>query len=314
MSPFHRVLTAFLLLIGLLAPAAQAADDPCANQRNAKPAATNAIGRELAGRHSHGLLWKIERAGTAPSHLFGTIHLDDPRVTNLPSAVIRPLVESKSYNGEVVLDPRAVAYYTQSMYFEGTHSLRELLPQSLFEKTAQILTDYGVPHGAAERLKPWAAFTLLGRPKPTGDMTLDALLQDTAERKGIPVYGLETIEELVATLDGIPMRDQVEILKDTVCNRALIEAQTVELTDRYLEHDLAGMMAVSRQYEPEDKALYEAFMKRLVTDRNRRMVERMQPRLAEGGAFIAIGAMHLPGVDGLLQLLEERGYRVTAVY
>jgi hypothetical protein len=44
------------------------------------------------------------------------------------------------------------------------------------------------------------------------------------------------------------------------------------------------------------------------------MVERLRPRLAEGGAFVAVGALHLPGEEGILRLLERQGYRVTRLY
>ena len=60
--------------------------------------------------------------------------------------------------------------------------------------------------------------------------------------------------------------------------------------------------------------LTEIFQKRLIIDRNQRMVERMHKRLEEGNAFIAVGALHLPGEKGILRLLEHRGYRVRSIY
>jgi uncharacterized protein len=51
-----------------------------------------------------------------------------------------------------------------------------------------------------------------------------------------------------------------------------------------------------------------------VAERNLRMVERMTDRLAEGGAFVAVGALHLPGERGILNLLAGRGYRISRVY
>ena len=58
----------------------------------------------------------------------------------------------------------------------------------------------------------------------------------------------------------------------------------------------------------------ELFDRRFITERNHLMVERMRPRLAEGGAFIAIGVLHLPGEEGILALLKNQGYEVSAVY
>ena len=56
------------------------------------------------------------------------------------------------------------------------------------------------------------------------------------------------------------------------------------------------------------------FEQRLIIDRNRRMVERMDKLLRQGNAFVAVGALHLPGAHGILQLLSDEGYQVTRVY
>ena len=63
-----------------------------------------------------------------------------------------------------------------------------------------------------------------------------------------------------------------------------------------------------------DRRVAQLFTSQVVVNRNRRMLERMQPRLREGNAFIAVGALHLPGKDGLLTLLRNKGYRVSPVY
>ena len=60
--------------------------------------------------------------------------------------------------------------------------------------------------------------------------------------------------------------------------------------------------------------LASRFKKRLLIDRNYRMVRRMRPRLMEGNSFIAVGALHLPGAEGIIHLLEKEGYRVSPVY
>jgi uncharacterized protein YbaP (TraB family) len=60
--------------------------------------------------------------------------------------------------------------------------------------------------------------------------------------------------------------------------------------------------------------LAERFRRTAIDERNRRMAERMGPLLAEGGRFIAVGALHLPGPGGLLQRLSDQGYRVRPVY
>jgi uncharacterized protein YbaP (TraB family) len=87
------------------------------------------------------------------------------------------------------------------------------------------------------------------------------------------------------------------------------------MKDAYLRRDIEHIFRMMRAAErPDVRALREKIDKRLLDDRNRRMVERMLPRFDDGGAFIAIGAAHLPGENGVLALLEGRGYGVTRIY
>jgi uncharacterized protein YbaP (TraB family) len=60
--------------------------------------------------------------------------------------------------------------------------------------------------------------------------------------------------------------------------------------------------------------IIDKFMGYIVDQRNLTMLERMKSRLKEGNAFIAVGALHLPGERGLLKLLEQEGFKVTAIY
>jgi uncharacterized protein YbaP (TraB family) len=104
------------------------------------------------------------------------------------------------------------------------------------------------------------------------------------------------------------------MLRDTLRfhPQLLNEFETIIRT--YLARDVAALLALDEKFKSENPALKQAIMHRLLGQRNRRMVERMQPRLKEGNAFVAIGAGHLPGEDGVLHLLEQAGYQITRIY
>ncbi len=89
-----------------------------------------------------------------------------------------------------------------------------------------------------------------------------------------------------------------------------------EMRGAYLDQHPARIFELMQaQQTGFDPALTETFTARLLDARNVRMAERMQPQLAEGGAFIAVGALHLPGESGILKLLlEDRGYQLTRLY
>ena len=89
----------------------------------------------------------------------------------------------------------------------------------------------------------------------------------------------------------------------------------MELRQAWLQRDLARLVAInSAALRDSDPQLATLFNQRIILDRNRRMAERLESRLHEGGRFIAVGALHLPGEQGLLELLEQRGYRLTRLY
>ena len=113
----------------------------------------------------------------------------------------------------------------------------------------------------------------------------------------------------------LSIEDQVKFLKETLDQLPVTERLFGEVHEVYLAHDLTRLAGLRQQYASRDNAqLEEGIMEELVDTRNARMAERMVPYLEQGGTFIAVGALHLPGQGGILQRLRERGYRVTAVY
>ena len=95
----------------------------------------------------------------------------------------------------------------------------------------------------------------------------------------------------------------------------MVQRLANELLDAYKQRDLGAMLAINKQaMDAGDQRLARDFQRRLIIDRNRRMADRMQQYLKEGNAFVGVGALHLPGEQGLLELLEQRGYSVRAVY
>jgi uncharacterized protein len=86
---------------------------------------------------------------------------------------------------------------------------------------------------------------------------------------------------------------------------------------RYAEVDIGGSLAWLRATEPIPGVVQAqvppAFLDRLITQRNKRMRDRALPLLKRDGAFIAVGAAHLPGKEGLLFLFEKEGYEVETI-
>jgi uncharacterized protein YbaP (TraB family) len=146
---------------------------------------------------------------------------------------------------------------------------------------------------------------------------LDFMLQRMAVTQGKTTHALESVDEQVSAFENMSEQEQLALLRHAVETHHELKAQTEKLLQAYLQRDLASMWQLGEAdivARPELRPLKQVFDQRLLYDRNARMVFRMQPQLKSGGAFIAVGALHLYGDRGVLSLLARDGYRVTRVY
>ena len=214
---------------------------------------------------------------------------------------------------EALPDFEQLTLFSQSMFFNDGTLLSSLVDKPIYENTKQILAAYRLGADAVSVMKPWAAFLLMNYPPDEGE-PLDMVLLSLAKQNGSQVAGLETLKEQGELFSGLTIPEQVKLLTDTVCHYDLVEQDFQAMKAFYLKRDLGGLYNYVQRYSMEDKPVYEKLMKKLIEDRNYIMAERMRPILKKGNAFVAIGAMHLAGKEGVLALLEKQGYSVSAVY
>lgn len=283
-------------------------------------AATEAAPPPSPPSYDKGLLWKVETKGRrAPNYVFGTIHVSDPRVTNLPKPVREALDGAENLSLEIDFTMWS-DYDARQLRLPGKKRLSEILGDDLFARVRKHVHKHLAESSEFERVKPWVAMMALtyspaDRKGSDGRPILDLLLRDLALARGIPVFGLETNEEHANVFDKMPMAAQVKLIRRTLAGLGTTEAQLERVIRIYLDRDLARILAHSETIkgEDDDEAM-NAMYKRLLDVRNRLMVRRMHHLMREGGAFVAVGAAHLPGEKGVLHLLARRGYRIERVY
>ncbi len=270
----------------------------------------------LGQRFDSGLLWRVEGGGVAASHVFGTVHVADPRVTRLPQPVARAFEEARSLTVEVALDPSSFLSLANRMLFLDGRDLPGAVGPDLYAKAAVVTGKLGLPEPAVRLFKPWALAILLSVPPQNPEDVLDLVLARTARERGKPVHELETLDEQVEVFDGMSDADQVLLLARAVAEYEQMPRLVGRMVEAWLARDLGAMRRIGDEAagSAEARRLYDAFSRRLLNERNARMARRMQPQLKEGGAFVAVGALHLHGEAGVLAELERRGWRVTRVY
>jgi len=264
-------------------------------------------------KYTQGLLWKVSKAGIQSSYIFGTIHVADENILSLPAVVSAALDSCNIFVMETLPDSAQILSFFNMMYFSDGNRLTEMLSKQLFEKTVEILSAYHLPEEAVAVMKPWAAFLIMNYPPNMGTV-LDLELLRIAQNNGNEIYGLETLEEQGDVLNGMDYEAQIRLLTDSVCHYNIVIEDFEKMKIFYRNRDLQGLFAYSNRYSISNDAVYEELLEKLLTKRNYIMAERMQPMLKDGNAFIAIGAMHLPGDEGVLHLLMQRHYDISLVY
>jgi hypothetical protein len=276
---------------------------------------TGAFAAAAADPFDSGLLWRVERAGVTSSYLFGTMHSDDPGVVKLPKPVQRAFDQAQGLTLEVVLDPRSLLSMASALLMTDGNTLESVIGRRLYERTVAVMSKRGMPEMLVANMKPWAVAVMLMTPAGNNGVVLDHVLYQSAVAAGKKVHGLETVAEQMGLFDDLSHKDQIALLEDTLDNLDIIGQMLDELLIAYLDRDLKRLLELNEaSMRDSDPLLAETFNRKVIVERNYRMAERMQSRLSEGKQFIAVGALHLAGEQGLLKLLSERGYRLSRIY
>jgi hypothetical protein len=330
----HGLLWLAMALAGLPAPAAMASEPACrgrdmlAELAGSDPEAHARLSRAAAAAsNTEALLWRIEKPGLAPSHLLGTVHLSDDRVAKLSPKVMAAIGAARAMALEVAdLSPAAMAKalgQTAGLFvYAGERGLADALEPEELEKAKALLLRSGLPGEFAAKVRPWLVFMLLStsdcerRRTGAGLPVLDMRLAEEGRRRRIRVVGLETLEGQLRMLAAIPEAQQVAMLKATLKlidrRNDLMETMLLLYVRRQMglaipfQHELARRAGVA-------EGAYAAFESELIVRRNAGMAAAARPLLEQGGAFIGVGALHLIGPTGLVELIRAAGFTVSAV-
>lgn len=282
--------------------------------------------------NGQGVLWKVEYGGRAPSHILGTMHSANERVLDLPAAARAAFEASDTLALELVLSTpeagyRAHAAMLQNLVLTDGRTLDQIIGAERFEQVAGILARNQVPRHISRFITPAAAYQLMHVPEQVLDADgypvrpLDMQLEIDARDAGKRVLPLEFLREQTELFEGNDEDADVRLLLglvDIAQRHGGLEeyfaAKTELMVDLYESEDIAAILEIgSPPLPPEERAQAADALNKILFRRNARMVQRMDPLLARGNAFIAIGAGHLPGRKGIVNMLVQRGYKVSRV-
>lgn len=257
-----------------------------------------------------GLFWKLESPGGLTSYLFGTIHTDDSRVAEISPIVIAAIKQVDIFVMEVAenRDPSVM------MLKEG--NLASLLTEAEFEQVRE-LADFHVMHlGAAMQMKPWLLAVVFDLPKPQTPFAQDNLLMAKSEESAKEVLGIETAAEHFGVMDDFSLEEQMVMLR-AVLKRTQVhkEADFERLMAAYLEGDSDKITALDEQITGGmlPKELWVKMRDRLLDKRNVVMAERTIKVANDKPVFVAVGASHLAGDNGLIAAFKKAGFKLSVM-
>jgi uncharacterized protein len=269
-------------------------------------------------RFGRGLLWRVTNPKARPSHVYGTIHVTDARLAELPAAVRRRFDAAKSLMLEFVPDPYARERFLEAAMFLDRQTLEDKIGREDFERALEQLAPIGLPREVVNKLKPWGVLlNLRNAGRAEHGTPLDAQLLELARTRRVPYDQIEGVEEQIFTFDEFPMDSQVALLKHSLAHGAELAELAERTLEAYLRSDLAAIWRLREAFVARYPAIasHQAVMtKRVIHDRSVVMAFRMQRQLRRGDAFVALGALHLYGEQGVLALLEQDGFRARRVY
>ena len=272
--------------------------------------------REIKNLFKTGVLWEVVTPDNKKNYLFGTIHSQDYLVSKYPPEVGLALINSKKLLLEVIPDNVANIMYENRMYYKNNMQLNDILDKVFFVELKEQLKSYNLTatqFNNIKYLKPWAAFNIIGRPRPVRAPSLESNLFRLAQEKMLKIESLETMDEIISSLEKLSQDDQIYILKDTICNHKTIIRGTKELVELYFKRDIAGIQDFNNQRHINNDT-YERFIQIMLYDRNKKILEKIKNEFTKGDIFVALGISHLIAENGLLEILINQGYTLKVLY
>lgn len=268
-----------------------------------------------------GLLWEISGNGLKQkSYLYGTMHVSDERVFNFPSSFKAAFDSCRTFAMELDLDsaqnPANALKLMQYMLMTDGKTLKDLLSKKEYKTVEKFFEKHSpTPLNMLTMMKPIFLISIVetAKPKPSGERTepLDKYLATLAKNADKPVIGLETLEEQMQALNTIPVKEQAQQLVQAIKETEKMKKDNKnmdELMKYYTQGDLSKLYEFSQKSGPKGEA-----QKALVTQRNHNMADRIDAKMKNTSLFVAVGALHLPGEEGIIRLLEKKGYTLKSM-
>ncbi len=260
-------------------------------------------------------LWKVESPSTSV-YLLGSIHLLKPDSAPLNATIDAAFAESKRLVLEIDLAREGPAKVQQLMLRRGVNLDGKTLEQAVSGETYAMATawakDLGLDIKMMSPLKPWvAALTMLAaelqRLGYDPNLGVDRQLAQRAKQANKPLVGLETAEFQIGLIDRLPPRLQELMLRQSLAEREQLEKFADDMVHAWRRGEVTQVEKLFLQSMKRFPELQET----LIDARNRNWLPQIEELLTlDEPSLVVVGAAHLVGANGVIELLKGRGYKL----
>jgi uncharacterized protein len=265
--------------------------------------------------HAASPVWAIQGDHNTV-YLAGSVHLLKASDSALPPAFDRAYTGSHTLIMELDLgkvDPMAAATWMagHGMLPAGT-DLKTSLGAARYQRVSTEATRLGVPMEMVGQFAPWVLGLQLmdmeyAKDGFDSESGVEQQLERRAQTDAKPTAGLETIEEQLGFFEALTPEQQAKFLDLVLNDLHDVDSDTQEVVAAWRRGDAAKLAALLSDEYKQFPALYRS----LVTDRNKRWEPQIEQLLrAKDNYFVVVGALHLVGDGGLLELLRKDGFKV----
>ena len=269
------------------------------------------------------LLWKVSGNNLGrPSYILGTYHFAPgsmmDKIPGMQQAIEGCDIVIGELEKENMMGSEVQAMAAQAMMAPADSTLDKLYsPQdyALIEKVFdKYFSNMGVKLRQMNMLKPRAISTQMQAmqaikyfPNLDPNSLIDIAVQTRANEAGRPSMALETVQEQLDLLFNAPLTEQAKGLLESCKNDEQFTVMSTKLVEAYMAQDLDKIDAILNETTSEEE---ESALDALLYARNRNWASKLQGIMPERACLVCVGAGHLPGEQGLLQLLRDAGYTV----
>jgi hypothetical protein len=259
------------------------------------------------------LLWEISGNGLQqPSYMFGTIHMICKEDFLLSESVKQKFASSKQIYLELDMDdPQLQGKMMQQMQLAGKETLKNKLGESNFKKLDSFLQkEMSMNLVMFDKFKPMMVMGLLAqRLLPCATMeSYDLNFVKMASEQKKELLGLEKVEEQIGVFDAIPDSLEIRSIMNMVNDFDAQKKEFTRMSAIYKSQNLEALYQLMVE-SPEMMGSQELLLDR----RNRNWIPVMESAMKNSSTFFAVGAGHLGGSQGVLELLRKQGYMVKGI-